>query len=103
MVTIPFMEVLKPYRKKIDALDDQIIDLLGQRLEIIDEVAQLKAQQGIAPILQDRIDEVRERCIARGIERGYDPDFIHALYTLIIDYSCGVEQEHQNQKEKQNG
>lgn len=88
---------LKPYREKIDALDDQIIDLLGQRLEVINEVAELKVQQGIEPVLQDRVDEVRERCVNRGQGKGYDPELIRALYTLIIDYSCQVEEDYKKE------
>ena len=92
------MEILKPYREKIDALDDQIIDLLGQRLDIIHEVAELKEAKGIEPVLQERVDEVRQRCIKRGEENGYDPEFISALYTLIIDYSCQVEEDYKKER-----
>lgn len=90
------MEVLKPYRKRIDAIDDQIIDLLGQRLDIIKEVSVIKAQEGIEPILQDRVDEVRDRCIAGGKAKGYDEEVMRAVYTQLIDYSCKVEQEYKD-------
>ena len=90
------MEILKPYRAKIDVLDDQIIDLLGQRLAIIQEVAALKAENDIDPVLPSRVDEVRERCVERGVQKGYDADFIRDLYTRLIAYSCQVEEEAQN-------
>jgi chorismate mutase len=96
MVTMPFMEVLKPYRKRIDALDNQIIDLLGQRLDIIKEVSVLKAREGIAPVLKGRVDEVRDRCVALGHAKGYDTETMYALYSQIINYSCKVEQDYQD-------
>ncbi|MCI5061043.1 MAG: chorismate mutase [Alphaproteobacteria bacterium] len=86
------MEILKPYRAKIDQIDDQIVDLLSAREEIIREVGELKFRENIAPILQDRVDEVRERCIARAVQKGANPELIKELYTRIIDYSCDLEQ-----------
>jgi chorismate mutase len=85
------MEILKPYRKRIDDLDDRIIDLLAERIDVIREVAALKTELGIPAVLQDRVDEVRERCIARGVEKGLDADFVRDLYVRIISYSCDLE------------
>lgn len=87
------MEILKPYRAKIDAIDDQIIDLLAARLDIIREVGALKAEKNIPPVLQDRVDEVRERCAKRGEGRNVDPALVRDLYTLVIDYSCALEEK----------
>jgi len=86
------MEELKPFRKQIDALDNEIIALFGKRFEIIREVAQLKSQKGIPAVLPDRIDEVRDRCVKMGEEVHLDPEFIYQLYTLIIDHACNLEE-----------
>lgn len=85
------MDILKPYRKRIDDLDDRIIDLLAERIGIIREVAALKTEKGIPAVLQDRVDEVRERCIARGTALGLDPDLVRDLYVRIVSYSCALE------------
>lgn len=93
------VEKLQPYRKRIDDLDDQIIDLLGQRLDIINEVAVLKSENNISPILQDRVDEVRDRCVKHAVAKGYDAKVIADIYSLIIEYSCKVEQDYQAEQE----
>lgn len=87
------MEILKPYRARIDALDDQIVDLLIERIGIIREVGMLKAREGIPAILPDRVAEVRERAAARAAAGGLDPDLVRAIYTLLIDFSCRTEEE----------
>ena len=92
---------LTPYRKKIDALDDQIIDLLGQRLDIINEVSVIKAREGIEPVLEDRVIQVRERAVKRGEALGYDAAFIRDLYQRLIDYSCHVEQSYIHKQKDQ--
>jgi chorismate mutase len=86
------MEILKPYRAQIDALDDQIIDLLAARCEVIRTVGELKARENIPAVLQDRVDEVRERCADRAAQNGVDADVIRQIYTLLIDYSCQLEE-----------
>mgnify|MGYP000021996458 CR=1 FL=1 len=85
------MELLAPYRRRIDDLDDQIMELFSQRFAVIREVADLKNKHGIPAILQDRVDEVRERNADTGAAKGLDPEFIRKLYTLIIDEACDLE------------
>ncbi|MEM6780593.1 MAG: chorismate mutase [Pseudomonadota bacterium] len=85
------MKILKPYRAAIDDLDDQIVDLLVKRTEIIQEVGHLKAEHGIDAVLQDRVDEVRERCARRAEGAGMDPEIIRDLYRQLIEYSCELE------------
>lgn len=85
------MEILKPYRARIDALDDQIVDLLVKRTGIIHEVAAVKAEAGIAPILQDRVDEVINRAAARAEQQNLDPALVREIYKRLVDFSCDLE------------
>ena len=87
------MEVMKPFRRRIDAIDDQIIDLLVSRIEIIREVGDFKFQNDIPAVLPDRVIEVRERAAERAADKGLDPELIRQLYTILINYSCDLEEE----------
>lgn len=87
------MEILKPYRARIDALDDKIIDLLAERTGIVREVGHLKYRENIPSVLQDRVDEVRERAVSRAAGKGLDEDLVRRIYTALIDYSCALEDE----------
>lgn len=86
------MQDLRLYREEIDAIDDQIVELIAARMAIIHRVAAYKKQKSIAAILPDRVAEVRERNAERGAAHGIDAEFMRALYTLIIDHSCKTEQ-----------
>ena len=55
-----YLEKMKPFRDRIDALDEQIIDLLVQREAIIREVGHFKYKENIPSVLQDRVDQVRD-------------------------------------------
>lgn len=87
------MEIMKPFRQRIDALDDQIIDLLVTRIGIIREVGQFKFDNNIPAVLPDRVIEVRERAAERAAAKGLDPELVRQLYTIIIGYSCDLEEE----------
>ncbi len=87
------MDSLKPYRRKIDGIDRQIIDLLKQRYDVIREVGTLKAHENIASVLPDRVDEVRENAARLAAEQGLDEAFIRHLYAQLIEHSCNLEEE----------
>lgn len=94
------LEWIRPYRRKIDALDDQIIDLLSERIKIIREVGHLKADKAIPAVLPDRVEEVRERNVERAEEKGLDAELIREIYTALIDFSCDLEDKIKRQKTK---
>ncbi len=86
------MEALKPYRVRINVIDEQIIQLLRRRYDVIEDVAMLKARENIPAVLNDRIEEVREKAARLAGEKGLDADFIRKLYAQIIEHSCALEE-----------
>ena len=86
------MEALKPYRVRINVIDEQIIQLLRRRYDVIEDVAMLKARENIPAVLNDRIEEVREKAASLASEKGLDAEFIRKLYAQIIDHSCALEE-----------
>ena len=95
------MEWIKPYRQKINDLDDQIIDLLVERTKVIREVGHIKADKDIPAVIPERVEEVRERNARRAEEQGLDPELIRELYTRLIDYSCNLENDIKRAKAKE--
>jgi chorismate mutase len=85
------MQILQPYRARIDALDKDLIDLFAKRFAIIEEVGHLKAREKIPAILQDRVDEVRNNAVALA-DGQIDPEFIYKLWSDIIAHSCDLEE-----------
>jgi chorismate mutase-like protein len=83
---------LAPYRAEIDAIDEQLVDLLARRHDVCREVAALKSSAGIPMMQSARIDAIKERCARLGAEAGLDPAFVERLFALIIDEACELEQ-----------
>ena len=78
---------------QIDAIDDQIIDLLAERIDVIRAVGDVKARENIPSYLRDRVNEVQARCAERAKGKGVDPSLVKDLYTLLIEYSCALEEK----------
>lgn len=84
-------EILKPFRARIDSLDDRIVDLLVERLGVIREVAAIKSEHKIPVVLEDRLKEVIDRV---GDRAGEDnEDMVCEIYALILAISCDLEEE----------
>ncbi|MGB4107416.1 MAG: chorismate mutase family protein [Alphaproteobacteria bacterium] len=85
------MEVLKPYRVRINVIDEQILQLLRRRYDVIEDVAKIKARENIPATIPERVDEVRENAARLAAEKGLDEDFVRKLYAQLIKHSCELE------------
>lgn len=93
-------ELLAPYRARIDAIDEEIVALLGRRYAIVAEVATLKAERGIPSVLPDRVDEVLSRVRALATAARLEPDFVVALYEAMIRYAHAMEDKAKHQRKE---
>lgn len=84
---------LEPFRRRLDALDNQIARLLGERFGICREIALYKRAHEIPMMQPQRVAEVRARYLARGAEVDLPADFTAALFELLIAATCKLEDE----------
>lgn len=84
---------LEPFRRRLDAIDDEIAKLLGERLQICREVAVYKSEHEIPMMQPQRVRAVRERYLARGAEHDLPPEFSSDLFDLLIATTCRLEDE----------
>ncbi|HEU4393564.1 MAG TPA: chorismate mutase [Solirubrobacterales bacterium] len=84
---------LEPFRRRLDAIDDEIARLLGERFDICREVALYKSAHEIPMMQPDRVQEVRARYLARGAEVDLPAEFTGDLFDLLIAATCKAEDE----------
>jgi chorismate mutase-like protein len=84
---------LDSFRRRLDALDEGIARLLGERFEVCREIARYKHAHRIPMMQPSRVAEVRARYLARGAEAELPPDFTAALFELVIAATCKLEDE----------
>jgi 4-amino-4-deoxychorismate mutase len=84
---------LESYRRRLDAIDDEIARLFGERFDICREVAVYKSEHEIPMMQPDRVEVVRARYLARGAEAGLPDEFSGDLFDLLIAATCKAEDE----------
>jgi len=84
---------LDPFRRRLDSLDEQIARLLGERFEVCREVARYKSEHEIPMMQPERVAQVRERYLQRGVEAHLPADFTADLFELLIAATCRMEDE----------
>lgn len=87
------MNELEEFRKQIDALDAQLIDILARRFDVVRAVGTFKSGTDITVVQPARAQAVKNRAAEMGAERGLDPAFIHHLYEMMIDYAHEIEHD----------
>ncbi|OJU83197.1 MAG: hypothetical protein BGO11_05400 [Solirubrobacterales bacterium 70-9] len=84
---------LAPFRARLDEIDAQLVDLLGERFQICREVAVHKSENGIAMMQPGRVEIVRARYLQHGSEVDLPADFTGGFFDLMIDATCCAEDE----------
>ncbi len=84
---------LEPFRRRLDTLDEQIASLLGERFTYAAKSQPTSVSTTFPMIQAERVIEVRERYLQRGVEVNLPPDFTSALFDLLIGATCKLEDE----------
>ncbi len=84
---------LAPFRARLDEIDAQLVDLLGERFQICREVAVHKSENGIEMMQPGRVEIVRARYLQHGAEVDLPSDFTAGFFDLMIDATCRAEDE----------
>jgi chorismate mutase len=84
---------LAPFRARLDQIDAQLVELLGERFQICREVAVHKAENEIDMMQPGRVEIVRARYLQHGAEVDLPADFTAGFFDLTIDATCRAEDE----------
>jgi len=78
---------LREYRRHIDIIDEQLLELLAERMQVVRKIGDLKRRQNISLLQPDRWNQVFERALDFGRKNRLSEDFIKALFTAIHEES----------------
>jgi len=84
---------LEDYRKQIDALDIELIDVLSRRIDVVRKVGELKAGTDISVVQPARAQAVKNRAAEMGVSKGLDEAFVRRIYDLMIDHAHELEHD----------
>ena len=94
---VELTESLASLRKQIDAMDDNLMDLLTKRMRVSREIAQYKKEHNMAVVQTGRYAEILDKRGAQGGMCGMDPTFVKKVYEAIHEESVRQQMEIINQ------
>ncbi|MGZ8539995.1 MAG: chorismate mutase, partial [Chitinophagaceae bacterium] len=74
---------LEKLRQQINHLDDELMQILGQRMKIADKIGQYKKDNNITILQTNRWNEILERASARAEKMGLSKEFITKYFDAV--------------------
>jgi len=74
---------LEKLRQQINHLDDELMQILGQRMKIADQIGKYKKENNITILQTNRWNEILERAIAKGEKLGLSSEFITKYFDSV--------------------
>jgi chorismate mutase len=84
---------MEKFRQQINHLDDELLQILGQRMKIADEIGKYKKANNITILQTNRWNAILERAFTKGEKLGLSKEFITKYFDAIHMESIS----HQNQ------
>nr|WP_320118215.1 chorismate mutase [uncultured Marinifilum sp.] len=92
------IDQLEKYRDQIDSIDTQLIQLLSQRMNIIEEIGEYKFENNMTILQLKQWEKVRERGVELGNSLGISEKFITQLLRMIHKEAILKQNEVMNRK-----
>jgi chorismate mutase len=84
-------ESLQAYRAEIDKLDAQLIQVLGERMKVVNAVGRYKASHNLPVLQSKRFEEIVQKNIQLGQQAQLSETFIKAIMHAIHQESLAKE------------
>lgn len=78
-----FIDALAKLREQINHIDDELIQLLGQRMKVADKIGAYKKENNITILQTNRWNAILEKAFAKGEKLGLSKEFITKYYDAV--------------------
>lgn len=78
-----FNSKMTSLRANIDIADTKILEILGNRMKIAEQIGQLKKEKNVAILQNKRWHEILDKMIAEGASKGLTEDFVLKIFKAI--------------------
>ena len=75
--------VMEKMRQQINQLDDELLQLIGQRMKVADKIGQYKKDNNITILQTNRWNAILERAYQRGDKLGLSQEFITKYFDAV--------------------
>jgi chorismate mutase len=89
-----FQERMSALREEVDRLDSHLLEVLGQRMEIVREMGRLKEQENISTLQPGRWQAILADRIGKGLSIGFPEGFVEELMQLVHEEAIRQQEDH---------
>ena len=86
------MDEIQQLRKKVDEVDEQILNALNERVKICRAIGLVKKKEGMQIRDASRENEIYKRVKVKAVEFHLDPLQVEAVYREIVNMCSAVEE-----------
>ena len=80
-------------RAQIDVIDNTLIDLMGKRMKVADEIGKLKKDRNVAVLQSKRWNEILGKMILEGEQHGLSEEFVLKIFKAIHQESINHQEK----------
>jgi len=93
-----FLKSLDFLRHQIDDIDERLLQLLGSRMKLADQIGEYKKANNISIYQPTRWNEILEHAVAKGAALGLSGEFIEVFLKAVHEESIGHQSKVMNEK-----
>jgi chorismate mutase len=86
-----FQSKLNLYRKELDLIDGNIIDVLSDRMRVAENIGRLKHQENVAILQSGRWSTILNTMIETGVSKGLSKEFVEEVFKAIHVESINIQ------------
>lgn len=88
-----FISQLEQLREKIDQLDQEIVEILAMRRDLIEKIGEYKKENNVTVFQLERWNEILNSRTQWGKSKKLSTEYIHEIYKAIHDESIRIQTE----------
>ncbi|MBI2593682.1 chorismate mutase [Candidatus Daviesbacteria bacterium] len=85
------MNEITKLRAQIDKIDEELLDLIAGRVELVRQIGIEKKKDGIGVVDEDRERKILNELMLKAGEKGINPEIVKKVWKVLIDISYEIE------------
>lgn len=91
------LETIEDLRFKIDECDDELLNILERRMQLVDNIGLYKKENNMTILQSGRWDQVLGKSIEKGLQKNLNEEFISDIFRIIHQESINKQTEIMNE------
>lgn len=88
-----YQSKLAKLRSKIDEFDAKLLDVIGKRMKVTEDIGALKKEKNVAVLQNKRWNEILEKMVNEGSQKGLSEEFIIQFFKAIHQESISHQEK----------